>query len=37
MEKLLAVYEAQRLSEDEDFLTCFERIGMAPFKEQVYA
>jgi len=34
---LLAVYVDQRSNEDETFLATFRRVGVAPFKEKVYA
>jgi len=34
---LLAVYVDQRSNEDESFLATFRRVGVAPFKEKVYA
>lgn len=34
---ILKVYIKQRLSEDESFLATVSRIGLEPFKEQVYA
>ncbi len=36
LERLLKVYVAQR-EEDERFLDTYRRVGIAPFKEQVYA
>jgi sulfite reductase (NADPH) hemoprotein beta-component len=33
---IIAVYKANR-SDGEKFLDTYKRIGMAPFKEQVYA
>jgi len=41
LDEIIDVYLAQRLGDDteqpESFLNCFRRIGMAPFKEQIYA
>ncbi len=37
VEKLVTVYLEQRYSEDETFLQCYRRIGMAPFKTRLYA
>ncbi len=34
--KILEIFVSQRI-EDESFLSCFNRIGMAPFKEGIYA
>lgn len=34
---ILQTYTSQRQSDDESFLNCFRRVGLAPFKEQVYA
>jgi len=36
IERILGVYVAKRLP-DETFLACFRRIGIAPFKENIYA
>jgi sulfite reductase (NADPH) hemoprotein beta-component len=36
IEKILHVYLARRF-EEESFLGCFNRIGIDPFKESVYA
>ncbi len=37
VERIIAVYLEQRRSEDEAFLACYRRIGMAPFKARLYA
>jgi sulfite reductase (NADPH) hemoprotein beta-component len=37
IEKIIDVYVAQRASDDETFLQTYRRIGMAPFKERIYA
>ncbi|MFN2288472.1 MAG: nitrite/sulfite reductase [Chromatocurvus sp.] len=37
IEKILSVYVSERQAEEETFLQTFRRIGMAPFKEKVYA
>ena len=37
VEKIIRVYLDQRDSEDENFLACYRRIGMAPFKQRLYA
>lgn len=37
IEKLVEVYLEQRHSEDESFLQCYRRVGMAPFKTRLYA
>jgi sulfite reductase (NADPH) hemoprotein beta-component len=34
--KILQIYVDLRI-EDENFLGCFKRVGMAPFKERIYA
>ena len=36
MEKILSTYVALR-QEEETFLACYQRVGMEPFKERVYA
>lgn len=37
VERIVAVYLEQRHSEDETFLQCYRRVGMAPFKSRLYA
>jgi sulfite reductase (NADPH) hemoprotein beta-component len=37
IERIIEVYLEQRGSEDESFLACYRRVGMAPFKERIYA
>jgi sulfite reductase (NADPH) hemoprotein beta-component len=37
VEKIIRVYLEQRDSEDENFLACYRRVGMAPFKTRLYA
>jgi len=37
VERIIKVYMEQRQSEDESFLHCYRRIGMAPFKARIYA
>lgn len=37
VERIIAVYVEQRESEEESFLQCYRRIGMAPFKARIYA
>src|SRR5205085_10391855 len=37
IEKIIDVYVEQRDSEDETFLQTYRRVGMAPFKERIYA
>ena len=37
VERIVNVYMDERLSEDESFLQCYRRIGMAPFKTRIYA
>ena len=37
IEKIIDVYLEQRTSEDETFLATYRRVGMAPFKERIYA
>jgi sulfite reductase (NADPH) hemoprotein beta-component len=37
IERIVDVYVEQRASEDETFLQTYRRIGMAPFKERIYA
>lgn len=37
IERIVAVYLEQRNSEDETFLQCYRRVGMAPFKSRLYA
>ena len=34
--RIVEVYLESRLSEDESFLACYRRIGMAPFKTRLY-
>ena len=36
IEQIIEVYLANRVSE-EPFLSCFRRLGIAPFKERLYA
>lgn len=37
VERIVQVYLEQRQSEDESFVDAYRRIGMAPFKERIYA
>ncbi|MDE2150547.1 MAG: nitrite/sulfite reductase [Gammaproteobacteria bacterium] len=37
VQRIVETYLEQRLSEDENFLQCYRRVGMAPFKERIYA
>ncbi len=37
VQKIIDVYLRMRNSEDETFLACYRRIGMAPFKAELYA
>ena len=37
VERIIDVYVQQRESEEESFLQCYRRIGMAPFKARIYA
>ena len=37
VERIIEVYLDQRMSEEESFLACYRRVGMAPFKERIYA
>ncbi len=37
IEKIVHVYLEQRANEDEPFLATYRRVGMAPFKEKIYA
>jgi sulfite reductase (NADPH) hemoprotein beta-component len=37
IKKIIDVYLSLRNSEDESFLACYRRVGMAPFKSRVYA
>jgi len=37
VQNLIETYLAERSSEDETFLACYRRIGMAPFKTRLYA
>ncbi len=37
VETIIAVYLEQRSSEDENFLACYRRVGMAPFKARLYS
>jgi len=37
IERIVEVYLESRLSDDENFLACYRRIGMAPFKTRLYA
>jgi sulfite reductase (NADPH) hemoprotein beta-component len=37
IERIIDVYLEQRTSEDESFLQAYRRVGMAPFKERIYA
>ncbi|WP_028081355.1 nitrite/sulfite reductase [Solimonas soli] len=37
VERIISVYMEQRQSEDESFLQCYRRVGMAPFKARIYA
>ena len=36
IERIIKVYLAQRANEDESFLATYRRVGMAPFKEDIY-
>jgi len=36
IQTLVETYLAHRQNEDESFLTCYRRIGMAPFKASLY-
>ncbi|MCX7061393.1 MAG: nitrite/sulfite reductase [Gammaproteobacteria bacterium] len=37
VQNLIETYLAERHSEDESFLACYRRVGMAPFKTRLYA
>jgi len=37
IERIIDVYLEQRANEDESFLQTYRRVGMAPFKERIYA
>ena len=37
VQNLIETYLAERHSEDESFLDCYRRVGMAPFKTRLYA
>ncbi|HEY1076045.1 MAG TPA: nitrite/sulfite reductase [Fontimonas sp.] len=37
VETIIAVYLEQRGNEEENFLSCYRRIGMAPFKARLYS
>jgi sulfite reductase (NADPH) hemoprotein beta-component len=37
VERIVEVYLEQRRDDDETFLQCYRRVGMAPFKERLYA
>ena len=37
VERIVRVYMDERLSDEETFLQCYRRIGMAPFKARIYA
>lgn len=37
VERIIGVYMDERQSEDESFLQCYRRVGMAPFKARIYA
>jgi sulfite reductase (NADPH) hemoprotein beta-component len=37
IERIIEVYLEHRHNEDENFLACYRRVGMAPFKERIYA
>ena len=37
IKKIIDVYLSVRNSEDESFLNCYRRVGMAPFKSRLYA
>jgi sulfite reductase (NADPH) hemoprotein beta-component len=37
VQNLIQTYLEQRLSEDESFLACYRRVGMAPYKARLYA
>jgi sulfite reductase (NADPH) hemoprotein beta-component len=36
IERIVQVYLEQRAGEDESFLACYRRVGMAPFKQRLY-
>ncbi len=37
VERIIQTYLAERDSEEESFLACYRRVGMAPFKARIYA
>jgi len=37
VERIIQTYLDQREGEDETFLECYRRVGMAPFKQRIYA
>jgi sulfite reductase (NADPH) hemoprotein beta-component len=37
IQKIIEIYLELRNSEDESFLACYRRVGMAPFKTRIYA